>query len=669
MCGIAAVFALKGSCDCLSHARAMTQVIRHRGPDDEGYAAFPGDSSVIVLGGPDTPQEAYRSSYLYAPDERPTEEKPRGAYAALGHRRLSIIDLSPSGHQPMCSSDGRYWITYNGEVYNYLELRRQLEAEGFAFRSQSDTEVILNAYKRWGNACLSVFNGMFAFVIVDGLQRKLFAARDRFGVKPLYYWFSPAGFVAFASEIKQFAHLPGWRPQVNGQRAYEFLNWGLTDHTSETLFADVRQLRGGEMVECSLDVLGTHVPITRWYDLQSRSFAGVFDDATEQFRGLLEDAVRLRLRADVPVGSCLSGGLDSSSIVCLANQLLRTHSASYTQETFSACSRVPRFDERFYIEQVVAKTGVRAHYTYPDLEGLFEASTLITQHQDEPFGSTSLYAQWSVFQLARRNGVKVMLDGQGADEQLGGYANFLAYRLYDLFKALHWRTWVEEMVATRRLHPDLDPVALTADHVLPQLIRQPLRRLIGKSVVMPDWLNLSKLGAEKHDPFRTEHGKGDDTVNQNAYLQIMKTNLPMLLRYEDRNSMAHSVESRTPFLDYRLVEFVQGLPSAFKVSRGVTKKVLRDGLKGVLPEGVRTRVDKIAFATPEENWVRDDRPQQFVRAVEDAIEQSQGIVRPSAVALANAVISGKRPFDFAIWRVVNFGMWMQTSQARVGAGS
>ena len=670
MCGVSAIFAFTRSSDYTKYIRKMTDVIRHRGPDDEGYAIFQAECPYVNrLGGPDTPEQAYRSSYAYAPLEPFEEGKLDTAYAALANRRLSIVDLSPAGHQPMCSADGRFWITYNGEVYNHVELRQQLEAEGHAFQSHSDTEVILNAYKRWGSAGLHRLNGMFSFVLFDRQERRLFAARDRFGVKPLYYWTSSHGFVAFASEIKQFTCLPGWHPTVNGQRAYDFLNWGLTDHTSETLFADVRQVRGGEMVECSIDTLTTHVPVTRWYDLHPRPFAGGFRDASEEFRDLLEDAVRLRLRADVPVGSCLSGGLDSSSIVCIANHLLQTQHTSHRQTTFSACSRIPRFDERSHIEQIVARAGVQAHYTYPSLEELFGAAQEITWHHDEPFLSTSIYAQWKVFQLAKDNGVKVLLDGQGADEQLGGYTNFFGFHLYDLFKARQWNTWFEEMAAAKRLHGELNPMALTANHALPDFIRQPLRHLGGKaSTVTPYWLDMAKLGAENQDPFGTERGKGDNTLSRNAYLQIMKTNLPMLLRFEDRDSMAHSVESRTPFLDFRLVEFVQGLPSGFKLSQGVTKRVLREGMRGVLPEGIRMRMDKMAFDTPEETWIRDHQPKEFLQAVKNAVEYSEGMIKPSASVLANDVISGKKPFTFTIWRIINFGMWMQLYQAQPVSG-
>src|SRR5215467_8585147 len=331
MCGIAGLFsfdsrALNGL------IRNMIETVRHRGPDDEGFAIFSArDLTPRVSGGPDTPAAVYAARLAYAPP-RDTEPMPCG-FAALGHRRLSIVDLGPTGHQPMCTSDRRFWIVYNGEIYNYLELRAELELLGHSFSSQSDTEVILAAYREWAEKCLVRFNGMFAFLLLDRAQQKFFAARDRFGVKPLYYWVSPEGLLAFASEIKQFTNLPGWRARINGQRAYEFLNWSLLDHTEETLFGDVRQLRGGEYIHCSLEDLMAGPPINRWYQLEPRSLQKDMKASADEFCTLLTDAVRLRLRADVSVGSCLSGGLDSSSIVCVANHVLRLRGMPSQQNT------------------------------------------------------------------------------------------------------------------------------------------------------------------------------------------------------------------------------------------------------------------------------------------------------------------------------------------------
>lgn len=665
MCGLSAIFSVAPR-PLAALVGAMTSLARHRGPDDEGYVLFSERGlAPEPLAGPDTaagvPDTLGTGRRLRPVSTARTE----AAVAAFGHRRLSIVDLSPAGHQPMCSADGRYWIVYNGEVYNHIELRAELESLGCHFVSHSDTEVILHAYAQWGEECLKRFNGMFAFVIVDRTARRVLIARDRFGVKPVYLWRSPEGLVAVASEIKQFSVLPGWAPRLNGQRAYEFLNWGMLDHTEETLFAGVLQLRGGELIHCGLAELHQPLPVRRWYRIEAQPFHGKLDEAAAGFRSLFTDAVRLRLRADVPVGSCLSGGLDSSAIVCVANQLLRGQGAEAKQRTFSACARVKRFDERDYIDDVVTQTGVQAHYVYPDLPALFDTLDAITWHQDEPFGSTSIYAQWHVFRLAAEANVKVLLDGQGADELLAGYHGFFAPHFAGLFASLRWGTLWKEIRAAERLH-GLGPMASAkylGNAVLPEPIRQPLRRLVGKPASAPEWIGSQALAFDDRDPY-VEYGFKTTSVNCMARSMLVDTSVPMLLHWEDRNSMAHSVESRLPFLDYRLAEFLMGLPAEFKLSGATTKQVLRRGLAGILPERIRTRMDKMGFVTPEEVWVREEAPERFRAELRRAIDASRGVIRPNALERLEAVIAGREKFSFLVWRMISFGRWME--RFRVG---
>lgn len=666
MCGIAAIFSFNESAN-LGHIEAMTDIIRDRGPDDEGFVFFHDEMTQVThLGGKDTPADVYQANYTYTPREAFTGVVPNLTFAAMGHRRLSIIDLSPTGHQPMCTADSRYWIVYNGEVYNHIELRQELEILGYCFHSHCDTEVILNAYRHWGGDCLHRFNGMFAFIIFDRIERKVFVARDRFGVKPLYYWISPSGFLAIASEIKQFTVLADWRAKLNGQRVYDFLNWGIFDHTRETLFAEVLQICGGEYAECGIENLKQGLPVTRWYNLKSQEFQGSYEDAAITFRHLLCDSVRLRLRADVSVGSCLSGGLDSSSIVCIVNDILRAQSLNSLQKTFSACALEKRFDEREFIDEVVKTTGVEAHYTYPSVDDLFDTVDAITWHQDEPFGSTSIYAQWHVFKLAAENGVKVMLDGQGADEQLAGYHVFFTPRLLGLFKSLHWLALWQEIQATKKLHGygAIASLQSIAYYLIPEMLRQPARRILGKTHTAPDWLDLNRLGATPLNPLQDVLDVQMNAIANLSYAQLTATNLPMLLHWEDRNSMAHSVESRVPFLDYRLVEFVLGLPDEFKLSKGITKRVLRSGMKDILPERIRLRMDKMGFVTPEEVWVRE-HPEQFRTALKSALDVSQGILNLSAMHKLERIIAGEEPFSFLAWRLISFGRWIKIFKVEV----
>lgn len=670
MCGLAALFALERRPELAEHLRAMLDPIRHRGPDDEGWVAFAGDDLPAVAGGgADTPAACYAASLPYAPVSHPV--LPRTASAVLGHRRLSILDVSPAGHQPMSFGNGRYWIAFNGEVYNYRQLRRDLEALGHGFLSNTDTEVVLASYAEWGPTSLERFEGMFAFVLLDREAGVAFAARDRFGIKPLYYWLTPERTLAVASEIKQFTVLPGWQPRLNRQRAYDFLAWSILDHTDETMFLRVFQLRPGHSVLLDLrrplDVEPDGRLASReWYRLKAAIFEGGMPDAAWRFRELFDHSVQAHLQADVPVGSCLSGGLDSSSIVCTASALLAHNGGDARQHSFSACSAIEQFDERTYIEEVVRHTGVEAHYVYPDLDSLIAELDRITWHQDEPFGSSSIFAQWSVFQLAAGQGIKVMLDGQGADEQLAGYPHYHGARFATLFRQLRWTELAREMRATSALHGQgrFWSAKFLADAVLPEALRHRLRAIAGKDKMIPPWLDLERLGARAGDPMRAMSA-APLSIGELSYQQLTRTNLQMLLHWEDRDSMAHSIEARVPFLDHRLVEFALGLPDAYKLHRGVTKRVLREALRGVLPEAIRGRMSKLGFATPEEYWVRQQAPAWFAAAMDDAIDASDGVLRPSARNYFDEVINGRRSFDFSIWRMISFARWLRRFDVKV----
>lgn len=365
---------------------AVIDSVAHRGPDGRGWNSFTSPQGPVVM----------------------------------AHRRLAIIDLSEDGHQPM-SFEGRYWITYNGEIYNYREIRQDLENLGHPFTTETDTEVLLKAYLQWGEACLHRFNGMFAFVIWDDQEKKAFAARDRFGVKPLYVY-QQAGKTAFASEIKQFKHISGWRSRLNKELASEYLQKGHCDHRVETLYEDVSQILAGQAVIYDLKL--PLVKVFCWYDLKKHMQPKKRRDpeAIEEFRALFEDAVRLRLRADVPVGACLSGGTDSTSIVSMMDKIGRSPQQIHT---FSAMFSGHEVDESSYIEKFVSEKGVKAHRNYPSAEGFLEDLDAVLFYQDLPFSGTSIFAQWKTFESAHAAKVTVLLDGQGADESLLGYPRML----------------------------------------------------------------------------------------------------------------------------------------------------------------------------------------------------------------------------------------------------
>lgn len=678
MCGIAAIF--PGQHLQIADLKKMTDTIRHRGPDDEGFLIVRVERNLEFYAGKDTPtacmSAAQRQKYPYLPSDQLTNAAlPRSAkrttpvIAALGHRRLSIVDTSAAGHQPMTFAD-RLAIVYNGEVYNHIELRHELEARGRRFISHSDTEVILQAYDEWGVACLSKFNGMFAFVIYDIEKDQVFAARDRFGVKPLYYY-RKSDNIAFASEIKQFTALSGWQSTLNKKRGYDFLLYGIHEHTHETLFEDVFQVTPGSFYHGARTTLlqeTSRIGTQKWYLFPAeKKFRGSFDDAAEQFHMLLKDSVRLRLRADVPVGSCLSGGMDSSAIVCVMNELLKEQGAHALQKTFSACAKEKAFDEREFIEVVVQHTGVKGHYIYPQLKDLFSITDKLVWHQDQPYGSTSIFAQWNVFALAHKHKVKVMLDGQGADEQIGGYASYFMPWLASLVRSFRWIKLANEAKALHRIHGvNIGRLSwFAANTLLPIPIRSYLKKRLRGITLAPDWLNMQRLGFAPYDLPRQLGITTSRSIRELSLSQLMGSNLQMLLHYEDRDSMAHSVESRVPFLDYRLVEHVYSLPDDFKIHNGQTKYVLREGLKGVLPEKIYARNSKLGFATPEEVWVRQQAPEEFRRRLQQSVERSDGLIDASIMQVLDDQIAGKSGFSFLVWRVMSFADWLKVFSVRI----
>jgi asparagine synthase (glutamine-hydrolysing) len=649
-----------------AHIKRMNDLIRHRGPDDEGFVMFRDLlATPVIVGGSDTSEQSWRAEMPFAPRKRIEEVSDMKVQIAFGHRRLSILDLSSFGHQPMSYQAGCYWITYNGEIYNYIELRSELESFGHHFLSQSDTEIILAAYVQWGKECLHRFNGMWAFAIYDTVRKEVFLSRDRFGVKPLYYWVAPNGAVCFASEIKQFTVFPGWNAQVNPITAYDFLVKGQIDHTDETLFAGVYQLQGGYSMLLKMNSWHPEsdgrLVVNKWYNLEPDIFYGSYTETTSEFRELLKDSVRLQLRADVPVGSCLSGGLDSSSIVCLMDKLLTEMGIKDLQKTFSACSNIKRFDERDWINEVVKITNIKDHYVYPSLENLFKESSNIIWHQDGPFESTSIYAQWNVFRLASQNNVKVMLDGQGADEQLAGYHVFFSSHFADLFSQLKFLKLWSELKDAKRIHgySEIHSLENMFSVLLPHQLKTLIKKMSGRYIKSPAWLDLKSLGIEVGLPV-------ENMSNSKTRMQFLskdyltRTSVPKLLHWEDRNSMAHSIESRVPFLDHRLVEFVVSLPDEFKLSGGITKRVMRDGMSGILPDKIRDRMDKLGFVTPEEIWVKEQASDQFRTKLQNAVDSSQGILSQKCLTDLDEMISGKSSFNSVIWRMINFGDWMET---------
>jgi asparagine synthase (glutamine-hydrolysing) len=612
------------------------RLLEHRGPDDHGWLTLSGRGVRCGRGDP---------------DEGPAE-------AVLVHRRLSILDLSDGGWQPMLSPDGRHALVFNGEIYNYLELRRELEALGQRFRSRSDTEVLLHAYARWGRAALGRLVGMFAFAILDTWARTLFLARDFFGIKPLYYAL-PAGGLAFASEIKALLDLPGLKRRVHSQRLYDYLRFGLSDHGGRTLFADICQLPPAHCMEVSLDDPGAARPEPYWkVDLNDRLDISL-EEASRRLRELFLENVRLHLRSDVPVGAALSGGIDSSAIVTAMRHLeprLDLHAFSYIADDAAV-------SEERWIDTAGAAARAVVHKVQPAAGELVDDLDALVYQQDEPFGSTSIYAQHRVFRLARETGVTVMLDGQGADEMLGGYRPYLAARLASLLRQGRLGQACAFLRPAGRLPGSggwkrvlLHGGALAA----PAWLRALVVRLLGKGR-MPPWLDAAWF-ARQGVTARPRHSarSAGEVLRHELNRSVTETSLPALLRYEDRNSMAHSVESRVPFLTPALVNFVLRLPEHHLIGPdGTSKNVFRLAMRGLVPDAVLDRRDKIGFATPERRWLETLGPWVDRTLRSDAAHGIPALNLPALWDEWDAVRAGRRPFDFRIWRWVNLVRWAE----------
>jgi asparagine synthase (glutamine-hydrolysing) len=591
------------------------------------------------------------------------QDSPAGP-VALGHRRLAIIDTSDHGLQPMADASGRFWLLFNGEIYNYVELREEMRARGEVFTTESDSEVLLRAVMLWQEGALDRLRGMFAFLVWDARDKRLFAARDRFGIKPLYVARGPSG-IAFASEIKQLLGLPGVSGRMNVARVHDFLASGVLDHTEETLFEGVMQLRGGECLTVEAGGAQLESRRRRWYAAGAGHLKLSEAAAAARFRDLLTDAVRLHLRADVPVGSCLSGGLDSSAIVCLMAQMMGSAAGGPKVRTVSAAYAEKSVDETPFMKAVVAHAQTEPHFVYPKADDVLARASDITWHQDEPFGSTSIIAQWCVFETAKRVGVKVMLDGQGADEQLAGYHFAFPYALADRLRRGDLLGLLRTL-RERRAHHGASiqrQLMMMAVPLSPPALAPLLRRL-RSALSQHDWLDAGLIRARGNAEgasavaARLLDLPPPRDIRSLCLNLTFASNLQMLLHWEDRNSMAHGIESRVPFLDHPLVEFSLALGGDHKMVGSDTKRVLRRAMTGILPESVRQRRDKLGFATPEESWMRGPLREPIRAAVEQALARYPDLFNVKGTrALVDEMLESRRAADFTLWRIASLGLW------------
>jgi asparagine synthase (glutamine-hydrolysing) len=644
MCGIAGVFNIDNKPVDQERLVAMTKIIKHRGPDDEGY--------LLVNTGSGTIQHCHNSDTL--PEiQAETIALPNdfNANLALGFRRLSIIDISPRGHQPMSNNDGSIWIVFNGEIFNYLELREELQSLGHTFKSKSDTEVIIKSYEQWGVSCLNRFNGMWSFALWDNRDKTLFCARDRFGVKPFNYYFDGKTFI-FGSEIKQILQWPV-NKTIDQEVIFKSFAIGAFLHNSNTsYFENIKLLPHSHYIL----IKNNTFEIKCYYNLDPSKFETSklsFDDACQQYRELFTDAVKLRMRSDVAVGSTLSGGLDSSAIVCVAAGItpkqFNTFTSYYTHEK--------KYDERKWAEIVVNSTHSQSHYISGNADRVMKDLEDITWYHDYPVTGSSPVAQYYVMKLAKENQVTVLLDGQGSDEILGGYAHTF-YRYYaDLFSQFRWGKLAKE-------YPSF-LAKVDKGSVFSKILKTKLAYLFNEKTL---YRNEARFA---FNPLQYKYNSKlnfDEVVNLKTskvsnflYNQLMATSIQTLLHFEDRNSMASSIESRVPFLDYRFVEFAFSLPSEYKIHRNYGKYIHREALKTIVPQEIMDRKDKLGFLAPGEYfWLRNEMKGYYTEILQSSSFKSREIFDHKLIENEySQYLNGKNTHAKWLWMAMALELWFR----------
>ncbi|MBF8176684.1 asparagine synthase (glutamine-hydrolyzing) [Herminiimonas contaminans] len=621
MCGILGGV-WRGTSPLASQFDKALEALRFRGPNDSGIERFECGPSQVVL----------------------------------GHTRLSIIDLSSAGHQPMETPDGRYSIIFNGEIYNYLELRTELKTLGHTFSSDSDTEVLLVAWRQWGAECLQKLVGMFAFVVLDKAALTLTCVRDAFGIKPFFYTQEQETFL-FASEIPAIKSLKREKLTVNWQRSYDYLVHGEYDSRAESFIEGIAHLQAGHLLQVDLTT-GKHSEPRKWWipSVTERTDLS-FGQAVELVRERFLDSIRLHLRSDVAIGAALSGGVDSSAVVCAMRYL----EPDLPINTFSFIAADSRVNEEKWIDIINRHVGAKAHKVSITADELVRDIDTLIHAQGEPFGSMSIYAQYRVYQLAKENGVTVTLDGQGADEAHGGYTGFPGERIRSLLDRGHfgeaatflanWAKWPGRSVKTG-LRAALAELSTGLSHEM-------MRALAGMNQV-PDWIRsdvAKDMGiVGRIERYRSGHEASGRRVVAQMSNMLTRHGLPALLRHGDRNSMRFSVESRVPFLTLDQVELMLSMPERFLVSpSGETKHLFRAAMKGIVPDEVLFRKDKIGFEPPEKEWILSIAGQARTWLSEDM--QIPFIRRDMLLAQFDDVIAGRRAFSWQVWRWINFYRW------------
>jgi len=601
MCGITGIFNPKEQFSTEKYYSAH-YTIRHRGPDDEGFIAFDKEDNIREYKGDDT---------IFELKERKHIGSVFSSRLILGHRRLSILDLSKNGHQPISFQE--LYMVFNGEIYNYIELRDELITKGYSFNSTSDTEVLLKAYHYWGNSCFAKFNGMWALAIFNKSKNSIILCRDRFGQKPLYYSINK-GTISFSSENKFIRNLDTNKIKINENYLADYLYKGISDHNSHSAFVGINEVLPGHYLEYD----SNGIREVNYWNFRPGFKEKNLKKAIEEFSYLFEDALKLRMRSDVPVGCLLSGGLDSSLIVCSLHAL--GYLSKGTFETFTAIFDEQEFSEEKYVKEVEKRTACRSNFLKPRKENIKEFLPKLLFHSEMPFRSLSFYSKHMIYKdISEKSGVKVALIGQGADEAFGGYTADYYTAITSYIGRLNLKevsNLIKFLVKERKV---------SRYQILGSITKRMKPRIFNKSY-----------------------------YNEESFDKVLISSLREYLKNDDRNSMAYGIEVRSPFMDYRLMEFAFDIETKHKIN----KKIIRDYAVDKIPLQILNRKDKMGFVSPQEMWQQNYLKDEINKIYEDLGDRDNILNMDKEQKILLDYFNTRRNWQ-RVWRVFCYGYWLQ----------
>ena len=648
MCGISVLLDRSASPGGLESLGRMHAPIRHRGPDGEGFL------------GVDAAGRAHRPPSLDAASPPPR------MLAGLAFRRLKILDLTEAAAQPMASPDGARWMVFNGEIYNFRELRRELEGRGRVFRSTGDTEVALAAFEAWGEGCFERLDGMWSMVVLDLRRRRLVGSRDRFGIKPLY-WAARGPRLLLASEVKQILAAGDEKPRANRGLVGRYLRGLRLPCLEDTFFEGVRAVPPATWFEVPLDGGDVEAPaFRRYWDLADHYCPDPdrppqdYADALARFRSLLAGAVASHDVADVTVGSLLSGGLDSSTLVGLQSGITAARGRALPTFSFGFPGAPPELDELRHVDAVLERYPLPSHRASYDAAWVGAHAPAVVRALEEPPLSLAALAQYRVFQLCREHGATVVLDGQGADEVLAGYAYHQRALLADRLRKGRLREFLRELRALERAH-SVSALSVAADF----LIRPAARRLASRDGVVAPGFGAGGRSAEMEEALR-DRGRDASLVNRRLHYDVRWGNVKVVLDYGDKNAMAHSVEARVPYFDRKLVEFAFSLPDDYKVDGSQRKRILRDVARSLLPAAVTERPERLGFAVPDGPMIAQMWPRMREVVADDGFMASPCFDRGKVRSFVEGFDARRVPDRQGGWRLYALALWTRELGASIG---